>query len=125
VKMNRRGFFLGLTLIAAPGIVRASSLMAVKPWLETLYGDGVHSDLAALRALLRGEVVRRPSGMRVGAVDRVLHMPPKKFFASGADAQPVHRISCSPGFSICHEGKQTIITRLSTGEPAEIFTWSV
>jgi hypothetical protein len=99
--------------------------MAIKRWMETLYGDGVHSDLAALRALLRGEMVRRPSGMRVGAVDRILHMPPRKFFASVADAQPMRKISCSSGFSICHEGKQTIITRLSTGELAEIFTWSV
>lgn len=42
--MNRRGFITGLvSLVAAPAIVRADSLMKIRPWFE----DGVYFDIVS------------------------------------------------------------------------------
>lgn len=62
----RRSFLAGILAAGcAPAIVRASSLMPVRAprlsspgaGLLTLWGDGVHEDSAALRALLSGQSV--------------------------------------------------------------------
>jgi hypothetical protein len=70
---SRRGFLAGLAaLVAAPAIVRVSSIMPVKavPPLSkwyTLWGDGVHDDTAGVDAMLRGEsVFHRGLGVLIG-----------------------------------------------------------
>lgn len=60
---TRRGF-LGaiLAAAAAPAIIKAGSLMPIyvpKPEILTLWGDGIHDDTAALRALIGGKSVTR------------------------------------------------------------------
>lgn len=58
--LTRRTLLTGLgAIIAAPAIVRASSLMPVKAWrtMPMLWGDGVHDDTAALQAFANGDVV--------------------------------------------------------------------
>lgn len=57
---TRRGFLGGLgALVAAPAIVRASSLMAIKALpLPTLYGDGVHCDAEGVEAAFAGLPVK-------------------------------------------------------------------
>jgi hypothetical protein len=81
--MNRRGLLLGLgSLLAAPAIVKISSIMPVHDWTETLYGDGIHNDIPALAALLRGQKVRRPwgGGERISVVNGVLSIPEGIFY---------------------------------------------
>lgn len=51
--LQRRKFIAGLgALFAAPAIVRASSLMAVRATLPYLWGDGIHDDTRALQVRL-------------------------------------------------------------------------
>jgi hypothetical protein len=54
--IHRRNLFLGL--LAAPAVVRASSLMPIYAPPLVLYGDGVHDDTEALQAYLDGKPVR-------------------------------------------------------------------
>jgi hypothetical protein len=61
--MKRRSFLAGL--LAAPAIVRASSLMPLYVPSLVLYGDGIHDDTLALSAALTGERVRWADGRPV------------------------------------------------------------
>jgi hypothetical protein len=63
VTMQRRSFLAGL--LAAPAIVRASSLMPLYVPPLVLYGDGIHDDTQALSAALTGERVRWADGRPV------------------------------------------------------------
>ncbi len=62
--MLRRTFLTGIAgVIAAPAIVRASSLMPVRTIPPTLWGDGIHDDTAALQWLLNsGKPVKLVGG---------------------------------------------------------------
>lgn len=57
--MKRRSFLIGLgALVAAPAIVRATSIMPVRVvplYIPEIYGDGLRDDTAGLQALLNGE----------------------------------------------------------------------
>ncbi len=54
--MNRRALLMGL--IAAPLVARIPGiLMPVRPFYETLHGDGFHSDGPAFRAMWKREPV--------------------------------------------------------------------
>jgi hypothetical protein len=61
--MKRRSFLAGL--LAAPAIVRASSLMPLYVPPLVLYGDGIHDDTQALSAALTGKRVSWADGRPV------------------------------------------------------------
>jgi hypothetical protein len=61
MSLSRRGF-LGaiLAAAAAPAIVKSGNLMRIvapRPMLLTLWGDGVHDDAQAMQALVNGQSV--------------------------------------------------------------------
>jgi hypothetical protein len=59
--IQRRGFLLGL--LAAPAIVRASSLMPIYVPPLIFYGDAIHDDTEALQAWVSGDRrIRRTDG---------------------------------------------------------------
>jgi hypothetical protein len=67
MKLSRRGVLLGLgAMMAAPALVRASSLMPVVSHL-VLWNNGVHDDTAAFQAVLDGGTVLLRDGSVVAA----------------------------------------------------------
>lgn len=62
--LSRRGFIGGLgAILAAPAIVKASSLMPVRALVPTLYGDGIHDDTEALNYLFARGRIFTPTGI--------------------------------------------------------------
>jgi len=69
--MNRRDFLKGLVAIGA--YLALPSIPGLdKP---ILHGDGVHNDIEAINALLRGETVYRPDGSKIKQVDGRIVLP--------------------------------------------------
>lgn len=71
---SRRKFLISLTAaFAAPAIVKATSLMPIRAYLATIYGDGIHDDAEGINALLRGDKVKNFAGLRWDGA--MLHFP--------------------------------------------------
>jgi hypothetical protein len=68
--ISRRSLITGLiSLAAAPAIVRASSIMQVKPLGPFIWGDGIHDDSDGINAMLNGKphiVINAEAAFRKG-----------------------------------------------------------
>lgn len=77
IQPTRRGLIAGLaSLVAAPALVRAESLMPISVLpLPHIVGDGVHDDWAGIQALLNGEpyTVADGCGIQRGGIQRGWH----------------------------------------------------